>query len=296
MHGMDSKGGSLPLMPEPRSPISMKQPSDSLAGGRKGRGEVGADSALILDKVTTQLAATPQDGALPKMQNGHGPTHGHSLEQLKDLTSRVLNNGEQPKHCAAVVVTATTEPPIKGVEPPSPNPSPAQEVKLKFPKRAPQAVASVNKPVANSKCDPACFTEDGERLEVTVTMPERTLGSPNVGRKRKGRPVKKRPVARTRKPLAVRVSPHKGMSQSTADPKSADVATTSANHVSESNNLTTNPITTFASSDQSRAVVNCTPVKLCPPFLLPSGCANDCLFSTFQSHVYAFKALLLHMN
>lgn len=270
MHGMDSKGVSLPLMPEPRSPISMKQPSESLSGGRKGRGEVGADSTLILDKATTQLAATPQDGAVTKMQNGHGPTHGHSLEQLKDLTSRVLNNGEQPKHCAAAAVAATTEPPIKGAEPPTPNPTPAQEVKHKVPKRAPQAVANVNKPVANGRCDPACFAEDGERPEVTVTTAERILGSSSTGRKRKGRPVKKRPAASTRKPLAVRVSPHKGMSQSTADSKSADVATTSTNHVTEFNNLTTNPITTFTSSDQSCAIINSPPVKLYPPFLLPS--------------------------
>ncbi|XP_041928316.1 histone-lysine N-methyltransferase NSD2 [Alosa sapidissima] len=254
---MDSKGGSLPLMPEPRSPISMKQPSDSLAGGRKGRGEVGADSALILDKATTQLAATPQDGALPKMQNGHG--HGHSLEQLKDLTSRVLNNGEQPKHCAATVVAASTEPPIKGAEPTPPNPAPAQEIKLKFPKRAPQVAANGTKPVPNGRCDSACFAEDGERPEVTVTMPERILGGPSTGRKRKGRPVKKRIPASTRKPLTVRVSPHKGVVQSATDPMSADAATTSTNHVTESNTLTTKPITTLASMDQSCIAVNCNP-------------------------------------
>lgn len=252
VNGMDSKGGSLPLMPEPRSPISMKQPSDSLAGGRKGRGEVGTDATLIMDKGSTQLAATPQDGVLPKMQNGLG----HSLEKLKDLTSRVLNNGEQPKH-GTPTAAAATESPVKGAEPAPQNSAPTQDIKLKFPKRAP-AAANGNKPVPNSRCDSTCFTEDGEHPEPTVTMPEMILGTPSTRRKRKGRPVKKRPPPSAQKPLPVRVSLDKGVSQS------ADPATTSTNHVTESKTLTTKSITTFASIDQSCNAVNCIPVKLWP--------------------------------
>ncbi|XP_031729091.1 histone-lysine N-methyltransferase NSD2 isoform X2 [Anarrhichthys ocellatus] len=112
---MDSKGSSLPSMPEPANPISMKQPPESL-GVRKGGGDMSSDPALlIMDKAAAQLAATLQDGVLQKMA-GHSHNN-HSHERLKDLTSRVLNGDQDtlPKLCAP-------EPPMfKGAEAPAMN-------------------------------------------------------------------------------------------------------------------------------------------------------------------------------
>ncbi|XP_054470085.1 histone-lysine N-methyltransferase NSD2 [Anoplopoma fimbria] len=112
---MDSKGSSLPSMPEPANPISMKQPPESL-GVRKGGGDMSSDPALlIMDKAAAQLAATLQDGVLQKMA-GHGHNnHGH--ERLKDLTSRVLNGDQDalPKLCAPET------PMFKGAEAPATN-------------------------------------------------------------------------------------------------------------------------------------------------------------------------------
>ncbi|XP_045918929.1 histone-lysine N-methyltransferase NSD2 isoform X2 [Micropterus dolomieu] len=111
---MDSKGSSLPSMPEPANPISMKQLPESLSV-RKGGGDMSSDSALLMDKATAQLAATLQDSVLQKMA---GHTHNnHSHERLKDLTSRVLNGDQDPlpKLCVS-------EPPmLKGAEAPATN-------------------------------------------------------------------------------------------------------------------------------------------------------------------------------
>uniref|UniRef100_A0A8C2X980 Nuclear receptor binding SET domain protein 2 n=1 Tax=Cyclopterus lumpus TaxID=8103 RepID=A0A8C2X980_CYCLU len=107
---MDSKGSSLPSMPEPANPISMKQPPES-PSVRKGGGDMSSDPALlIMDKAAAQLAATLQDGVLQKMA-GHSHNN-QSLERLKDLTSLVLNGDQDvlPKLCAP-------EPPMfKGTE------------------------------------------------------------------------------------------------------------------------------------------------------------------------------------
>uniref|UniRef100_A0A8C4ILC7 Nuclear receptor binding SET domain protein 2 n=1 Tax=Dicentrarchus labrax TaxID=13489 RepID=A0A8C4ILC7_DICLA len=111
---MDSKGSSLPSMPEPANPISMKQPPESL-GVRKGGGDMSSDPALLIDKAAAQLAATLQDGVLQKMA-GHSHNN-HSHERLKDLTSLVLNGDQDtlPKLCAP-------EPPMpKGAEVPATN-------------------------------------------------------------------------------------------------------------------------------------------------------------------------------
>lgn len=111
---MDSKGSSLPSMPELANPISMKQLPESLSV-RKGGGDMSSDSALLMDKATAQLAATLQDSVLQKMA---GHTHNnHSHERLKDLTSRVLNGDQDPlpKLCVS-------EPPmLKGAEAPATN-------------------------------------------------------------------------------------------------------------------------------------------------------------------------------
>ncbi|XP_029316667.1 histone-lysine N-methyltransferase NSD2 isoform X2 [Cottoperca gobio] len=110
---MDSKGSSLPSMPEPASPISMKQPPESLSV-RKGGGDMSSDPALLMDKAAAQLATTLQDG-LQKMAGHSHNNLGH--ERLKDLTSRVLNGDQDtlPKLCAP-------EPPmLKGAEAPATN-------------------------------------------------------------------------------------------------------------------------------------------------------------------------------
>ncbi|XP_068194751.1 histone-lysine N-methyltransferase NSD2 isoform X2 [Antennarius striatus] len=100
---MDSKGSSLPAMPEPANPVSMKQPPESLSL-RKG-----SDPTLLMDNAAVQLAATLQDGVLQKM-GGHGNAPGH--QRLKDLTSRVLN-GDQD----ALPTLCPPEPPVlKGAE------------------------------------------------------------------------------------------------------------------------------------------------------------------------------------
>ncbi|XP_024858139.1 histone-lysine N-methyltransferase NSD2 isoform X2 [Kryptolebias marmoratus] len=112
--GMDSIGSSLPSMPEPANPVSMKQPPESLSVG-KGHGDIGSDPALLMDKAAAQLAATLQDGVLQKMaSHGH---NNHSQERLKALTSLVLNGDQEalPKLC-------TPEPPmLQGAEAPATN-------------------------------------------------------------------------------------------------------------------------------------------------------------------------------
>ncbi|XP_013867271.1 histone-lysine N-methyltransferase NSD2 [Austrofundulus limnaeus] len=110
---MDSIGSSLPSMPEPANPVSMKQPPESLSVG-KGHGDIGSDPALLMDKAAAQLAVTLQDGVLQKMA-GHSPNH--SQDRLKGLTSLVLNGDQEPlsKLC-------TPEPPVhKGAEAPATN-------------------------------------------------------------------------------------------------------------------------------------------------------------------------------
>uniref|UniRef100_A0A3Q2VJX9 Nuclear receptor binding SET domain protein 2 n=1 Tax=Haplochromis burtoni TaxID=8153 RepID=A0A3Q2VJX9_HAPBU len=109
---MDSKGSSLPSMPEPANPISMKQPPESLSV-RKGRGDMSSDPAMLMDKAAAQLAATLQDSVLQKMA-GH---NNHSHDRLKDLTSRMLNGDQDslPELC-------TPEPPMfRGAEAPATN-------------------------------------------------------------------------------------------------------------------------------------------------------------------------------
>lgn len=176
---MDSKGSSLPSMPEPANPISMKQPPESLSV-RKGRGDMSSDPALLMDKAAAQLAATLQDGVLPKMA---GHTHNNH-ERLKDFTSRVLNGDQDslPKPCAP-------EPPmLQGAEAPTtngthqPNCTPHTEHELKV--TVPQVV---NQP----PFEPCCA--NGTSLD---TCMDGTLSEPAKGddvKKRRGRPHKPKP-------------------------------------------------------------------------------------------------------
>lgn len=93
--GMDSKGSSLPSMPEPAKPVSMKQLAESFSvrsGGGSG-GDLSGDPSLLLDKA----AATLQDSVLQKMVN-------HSHNGLREITSRMLNGDQDslPKRCDPV--------------------------------------------------------------------------------------------------------------------------------------------------------------------------------------------------
>lgn len=106
--GMDSKGSSLPSMPEPAKPVSMKQLPESLSvrsGGGSG-GDLSGDPSLLLDRA----AATLQDSVLQKMVN-------HSHNGLREITSRMLNGDQDalPKRCDPV------QPMPEGAEVPATN-------------------------------------------------------------------------------------------------------------------------------------------------------------------------------
>ncbi|KAL0969514.1 hypothetical protein UPYG_G00228270 [Umbra pygmaea] len=143
-----NKGRSLPSMPEPLNPVSMKQPPDALVV-RKGRGcgDLGVDPALLMDKAAAHLAASLQDSVLNKMA-AHGHNHSiHNHERLKDLTSRMLNGDQEklPKLCLP-----HTEPPIlKVAEAPPSHPSPQRMA------TSPEIKLKITKMVANGK--PLCF-------------------------------------------------------------------------------------------------------------------------------------------
>ncbi|XP_039993675.1 histone-lysine N-methyltransferase NSD2 isoform X2 [Xiphias gladius] len=178
---MDTKGSSLPSMPEPANPISMKQPPESLSV-RKGRGDMSSDPALLMDKAAAQLAATLQDGVLQKMA-GHSHNN-HSHERLKDLTSRVLNGDQDtlPKLCAP-------EPPmLKGAEAPATNgthqhnctPHTEHELKVTIPQ-------VVKQPLFEPCC--ANGTSLALSTEGTISGPEKRQDV----KKRRGRPHKPKP-------------------------------------------------------------------------------------------------------
>ena len=178
---MDTKGSSLPLMPEPANPISMKQPPESLSV-RKGRGDVSSDPSLLMDKAAAQLAATLQDGVLQKMA-GHGH-NGHGHERLKDLTSRVLNGDQDtlPK------LSAPEPPMLKGAEAPATNGthqhncSPHTEHELKV---------TIPQVVKQPSFEPCCANGTSLALATdgTISGPEKRQDV----KKRRGRPHKPKP-------------------------------------------------------------------------------------------------------
>lgn len=175
---MDSKGSSLPSMPEPANPISMKQPPESLSV-RKGRGDMSSDPALLMDKAAAQLAATLQDGVLQKMA-GHSHNN-HSHERLKDLTSRVLN-GDQAELCAA-------EPSmLKCAEAPTTNGTHQHNC---TPHTEPELKATIPQVVKQPLFEPCCAngTSLSTAMEGTISGPEKGEDA----KKRRGRPHKPKP-------------------------------------------------------------------------------------------------------
>uniref|UniRef100_A0A673IXK2 Histone-lysine N-methyltransferase NSD2-like n=1 Tax=Sinocyclocheilus rhinocerous TaxID=307959 RepID=A0A673IXK2_9TELE len=187
----DSKGTSLPAMPEPRSPTTMKQPSDS-PGGRKGRGDGSTDPTMLMDKAATQLAATPQESVL-QMIGSHG--HNHTHERLKDLTSRLLNGDQDtiPKLCAATAA----QPLLKVVEPVPQHASPPRKSSV-----SPELTFKITKCVVNLGGKTNRFGADyaGEGTEETdapLRLSEGFLASPTARRERRK---KKRGLVRKRSP------------------------------------------------------------------------------------------------
>ncbi|KAM9709066.1 histone-lysine N-methyltransferase NSD2 isoform 1-T1 [Menidia menidia] len=179
--GMDSIGSSLPSMPEPANPVSMKQPPESFSV-RKGRGDMGSDPALLMDKAAAQLAATLQDGVLQKMAGHSHNNHGH--ERLKDLTSLVLNGDQDtlPKLC-------TPEPPmLKGAEAPTTTDTHQHNC---TPHPEPELEATVPQVVQQPLFVPCCANEPS-----LATATEDALSGPDERqdvKKRKGRPLKPKP-------------------------------------------------------------------------------------------------------
>lgn len=139
---MDSKGSSLPAMPEPKTPTSMKQLSDSPCGC-KGRGDGSTDPALLMDKSATQLAATPHDGVLQKMGN-----HNHTHEHLKDLTSRFFNGDQETmsKFCTS----PPGSPHLKAVESGPQHGSPQRKLDS-----SPELTLKITKHLPNGKSPPS---------------------------------------------------------------------------------------------------------------------------------------------
>uniref|UniRef100_A0A671N5B3 Histone-lysine N-methyltransferase NSD2-like n=1 Tax=Sinocyclocheilus anshuiensis TaxID=1608454 RepID=A0A671N5B3_9TELE len=220
----DSKGTSLPAMPEPRSPTTMKQPSDS-PGGRKGRGDGSTDPTMLMDKAATQLAATPQESVL-QMIGSHG--HNHTHERLKDLTSRLLNGDQDtiPKLCAATAA----QPLLKGVEPVPQHASPPRKSSV-----SPELTFKITKCVVNLGGKTNRFGADyaGEGTEETdapLRLSEGFLASPTARRERRK---KKRGLVRKRSPPNRR--------QSILTPTSSSDKSPLLNTTIKSNDLTIEP-------------------------------------------------------
>uniref|UniRef100_A0A6Q2ZJF2 Nuclear receptor binding SET domain protein 2 n=1 Tax=Esox lucius TaxID=8010 RepID=A0A6Q2ZJF2_ESOLU len=175
-----NKGRSLPSMPEPLNPVSMKQPAESLVARKvRGGADLGADPVLLMDKAAAHLAVTLQDSVLNKMAT-HGHNHNiHSHERLKDLTSRMLNGDQDklPKLCPP-----HPEPPIlKGADahPASQRKATSPEIKLQITK-----VVAKGKPLC---CEPCC----GEGPHLPMATEGLLTPANKEGRKR--RPILPKP-------------------------------------------------------------------------------------------------------
>uniref|UniRef100_A0A3Q1J3T0 Nuclear receptor binding SET domain protein 2 n=1 Tax=Anabas testudineus TaxID=64144 RepID=A0A3Q1J3T0_ANATE len=177
---MDSKGSSLPSMPEPANPISMKQPPESLSV-RKGRGDMSSDPALLMDKAAAQLAATLQDGVLQKMAGHSHNNHNH--ERLKDLTSRVLNGDQDTltELCAAEpsMLKCAEAPTTNGTHQHNCTPHTEPELKVTIPQVVKQSLfepccasgTSLTAATEGTICGP----EKGDDHELIPEMTDKTI-------------------------------------------------------------------------------------------------------------------------
>uniref|UniRef100_A0A8C2KXI0 Nuclear receptor binding SET domain protein 2 n=1 Tax=Cyprinus carpio TaxID=7962 RepID=A0A8C2KXI0_CYPCA len=157
----------------------MKQPPDS-PGGHKGRGDGSTDPTMLMDKVATQMAATPQESVL-QMIGSHG--HNHTHERLKDLTSRLLNGDQDkiPKLCAATAA----QPLLKGVEPVPQHASPPRKSSV-----SPELTFKITKCVVNlggkTNGYGADYAEEGtEETNAPLRLSEGFLASPTARRERR---------------------------------------------------------------------------------------------------------------
>ncbi|XP_056867738.1 histone-lysine N-methyltransferase NSD2 [Takifugu flavidus] len=184
---MDSKGSSLPSMPEPANPVSMKQLPEPLSV-RKNGGDMSSDHSMLMDKAAAHLAATLQDSVLQKMaSHSHG---NHSHERLKDLTSLVLNGDQDtlPK------LSTPEQPLLKSAEVPTTNGthqhncSSHSEPELKV--TVPQVVTQ-QPPFQPSSVN-------GTSLATTTESTVRTPEKREDAKKRRGRPHKEKPQASLR--------------------------------------------------------------------------------------------------
>ncbi|KAG9344008.1 hypothetical protein JZ751_012484 [Albula glossodonta] len=192
-NGMDCKGCSLPMMPEPLNPVSMKQAPEPL-GSRKNRADKSTDPALLMtgpamliDKAAAHLAVTLQDTVLQKMG-------GHSHERLKDLTSRVLN-GEQDKPAKLCAAEGSL---LKGADTPPPHTSPQRK------SSSPELKLKITQLVSNSKphFEPSHYSEDGECPDLP-----RTPSKARERKKKRKRTVKAGPKPKPRLPAVPESSP-----------------------------------------------------------------------------------------
>lgn len=182
---MDSKGSSLPSMPEPANPISMKQLPEPLSV-RKNGGDMSSDHSMLIDKAAAHLAATLQDSVLQKMASHSHSNHSH--ERLKDLTSLVLNGDQDalPKLCTPEqsLLKSAEVPTANGTHPRNRSPHSEPELKVTIPqvvKQQPQLEPSS----ANGTSLAAPTTDD------PVSGPEKREDA----KKRRGRPHKEKPQA-----------------------------------------------------------------------------------------------------
>lgn len=181
---MDSKGSSLPSMPEPANPVSMKQLPEPLSV-RKNGGDMSSDHSMLMDKAAAHLAATLQDSVLQKMASHSHANHSH--ERLKDLTSLVLN-GDQD---ALPKLSTPEQPLLKSAEVPATNgthqhncSSPSEpELKVTVPQ-----VVTQQPPFQPSSVN---GTSLATATESAVRGPEKREDA----KKRRGRPHKEKPQA-----------------------------------------------------------------------------------------------------
>ncbi|XP_056616168.1 histone-lysine N-methyltransferase NSD2 isoform X3 [Triplophysa dalaica] len=228
----DNKGRSLPAMPEPRSPTTMKQPSDS-PGGCKGRGDGSTDPTMLMDKAATQLAATPQESVL-QMIGTHNHSHNHSHERLKDLTSRLLNGDQDkiPKLCAATAAQSL----LKGVEPVPQHASPPRKSSA-----SPELTFKITKCVVKSSCYEEGFAgEMTEDTDAPLRISNDVLVSPTATsdrRKKKRGVVRKRSPPNRRRPILASTLSSDTSPLLHSTPKSHDLTSEPCVHPTESNEV-----------------------------------------------------------